>query len=480
MSMISTTRQSRRVQPGAKPLRVDDFQRLDVPLLNPSIRTSQAMAWFNDRVILGTGRAPLGFLGRFTAQQGEQAGGHRADTGGRDQDGAQVLAFDPLTETWDLAFESPIIRGRDGQPRARDRSVRAIGIAQCSGDSAPTLYLGLGSLEGGVVILRSPDGKTFQECPGTGLGMEGDLPSIRTILGWNGRVYTAPTGRNYGRGMFDDNMTDFPMVYECADPMSGRWTPICEPGFGDSDNLSINELAAMGDYLYAATHNPRYGYQLWKTDRVGKPPYRWQKVLERGAWRGPASALPSAMYVFRGALYVAGAIQRQGRGGRDRLGPFPGELIRVNSDDTWELVAGTARFTPSGLKRPVSGMTAGFNDRFTHVFWRFAEYQGVLYLGTSDWRWAPTYLVGRDDLSPAQTDRLREQTRAYRPGAFGLWATHDGAKWQPVTTTGFVGSSETNYGIRELLCTPFGLFVAPTAKMGAGGGGGLELWWGYP
>src|SRR5262245_16417813 len=101
-------------------LSVGDFERVEIPFLNPSIRTSQAMVWFQDRVVLGTGRAPLGFLGRFTGREDQGAGGERADTGGREEDGAQILTFDPAAGHWEKIYDSPLVSGRDGGKRARD------------------------------------------------------------------------------------------------------------------------------------------------------------------------------------------------------------------------------------------------------------------------------------------------------------------------------------------------------------------------
>src|SRR5579885_1450388 len=182
----------------------DDFELLEIPFLNPSIRTSQAMAWFQDRVILGTGRAPLGFLGRFTGRSGGRLGAQRADTGGRDEDGAQILTFNPATRDWKKVYDSPIITGGDGKPRARDRSIRAAFVGQTLSDNRPCLYLAAGSLEGNVVFLRSEDGENYEECGGVGFNLEGDVVSVRAIVSLRGRLYSTPTGKNYSRGMMDD------------------------------------------------------------------------------------------------------------------------------------------------------------------------------------------------------------------------------------------------------------------------------------
>lgn len=466
-------------------LELGDFRLLPITGINESIRTSQAAVWFNDALVVGTGRAPLGFMGRYTARQGPAStpgkggfGSARPDTAAREEDGAQIARFQPSTGQWQLVYSSPLTIGRDGRVRARDRSIRAARVHQAPSDPAPALYVAAGSLERQVVFLRSADAESFEECraPGFGLG-DVDVPSARSIVSLGHRLYSTPLGKNFDRGMFDDNLTDYPIVFEADDPLHGPWRPASQRGFGDPDNVSVNELAAMGDHLYAATINRR-GFQVWRTRPDGRPPYRWTRIVADGAGRGPASSVPSAVCVFRDALYVGGTLQRQGQGGRDRFGPFPAELIRIWPDGHWDLVAGTTRFTPHGLKRPVSGLPGGLGDRYTHVFWRMAVYEGWLYVGTAGWRWMPTYLRGRTDLSAVQMRRLAHETASARGGEFALWRTRDGEHWDAVTTTGFPGGNPHNYGIRELVGTPVGLFVLPTNKFGQRDRGGMEVWWG--
>jgi hypothetical protein len=110
-----------------------------------------------------------------------------------------------------------------------------------------------------------------------------------------------------------------------------------------------------------------------------------------------------------------------------------------------------------------------------------AEYNGWLYLGTSDWRYLPTFLPplaqhSRRDLSRSQLEYLIQCTREYA-GGFSLWRSHEGVRWFPVTTTGFNDNPYT-YATRELTSSPYGLFVATTASRGSMAGGGLEVWMG--
>lgn len=425
-----------------------DFRRLPLPALPPELRISQSVAWFGDGLLVGLGRGPLDGVGA---------------RGQDPQVGARLLRYEPPDGAWSEVWRGPVVNGR-----ARDRSVRAMAAF------ADALYCAVGSLEGQVVILRSEDGRTFVECGAPGLGQgDADIASLRSLVPFRGRLHTAPTGRNRGRGLADDNISDLPVVLATDDPADGRWQPASAPGFGAPDNLSVNELALFAGCLYAATLNRRHGFELWKTDGADGPPYRWHKVLERGAWRGAGNPLPATMRAFGDALYIGTAVQRQGAGGLDQLGPIAPELIRVTADDRWELLCGEPRATPDGLKRPLTGLGPGFGDPFTQTFWRLEQHGQWLYLGAADWRFWPTFLRGRSDLSPARLARLRAAVQDYR-GQYALWQSRDGLAWQAVTRDGLGGGEPEHYGIRELVSTPHGLAVAVAGR----GTTGAALWLG--
>src|SRR4029434_5421994 len=99
----------------AQPLELADFMRVEMTGFNESTRTSQAAIWFRGALYVGTGLAMLGFMGRYTARQGatplageSRFGSMRPDTGGREEDGAQVWRFDPATAEWTLVYNSPL------------------------------------------------------------------------------------------------------------------------------------------------------------------------------------------------------------------------------------------------------------------------------------------------------------------------------------------------------------------------------------
>lgn len=449
------------MSPPSRPgLAAADFTRLPPPPFNPAIRISQAVAWFGGRLYVGGGRGPLreGLL-----REAEDA-----------RLGAEIACWDPAEAAWRRVHESP----PDAAGTARDRSVRAFAAFRAEGDAAPALYAAVGSMTGQVVLLRSADGMRFEECGPPGLGQgESDIAALRSLCVLEGRLFTSPVGKNRGRGWADDNVADLPAVLATADPARG-WQRVSDPGFGDPENESLNELAVFDGRLYAATLNRRAGFQLWKSAPGGDGP--WSLVLERGAFRGPASPVPAAMQVFDGALYIGTGVQRQPGEGTDRFGPVAPELIRVWPDDRWELVAGESRPTPQGLRQPVSGRGPGFGDPFVQTFWRMAVHEGRLYVGGSDWRFWPTYLPrgrrARDDISAVMQDWLRAETEAWR-GDYGLWSSADGRDWQTVTASG-LGGTPAHYGIRELLSTPEGLIAVPAASRGEAAGGGVEVWCG--
>ncbi len=124
--------------------------------------------------------------------------------------------------------------------------------------------------------------------------------------------------------------------------------------------------------------------------------------------------------------------------------------------------------------------------------WAMGVHDGWLYAGTYDWsvmlRWA------RLDQAPDRVRRLiasvGTETILNHEGGADLWRTADGDNWLPVTRQGF--GNPYNWGIRNLVSTPHGLFVGtanvfgPRVAVRDGDGwayqdnpdGGLEVWLG--
>lgn len=138
-----------------------------------------------------------------------------------------------------------------------------------------------------------------------------------------------------------------------------------------------------------------------------------------------------SMQEFQGRLYI----------GTDR----PTELIRINPDDSWDLVVGPPRMTASGYKRPLSGIAGrGFNNFFTGHLYTMAVHDGTLYVGTWDW-------------SQGLEDTPLKGLFNYTYG-FDFFKSRDGVNWSVVDRNGL--GDPKNLAIRNLESTPFGLFVA--------------------
>ncbi|HAA26979.1 MAG TPA: hypothetical protein DCE56_03940, partial [Cyanobacteria bacterium UBA8553] len=283
------------------------------------------------------------------------------------------------------------------------------------------------------------------------------------------------------------NTSGVPVIYESSDPAKGEWQPINEPGFGDSNNRTIFELRGFGDYLYAGTVNNN-GFQIWRTLAEGEPPYHWTNVITDGAGRGSLNQMLVSMMVFKDALYVGTGIQNGGYDHLNNIGPAGAEIIRIDHDGSWELMVGEVR----NGKRPLSGLFAGFNHLFSGYIWKMGVHDGWLYAGTMDWSTILRYtnLSGRPDRVVRLLGQVGIENIVQHRGGFELWRSYDGENWLPVTRQGF--DNPYNYGVRNLVSTPYGLFVGTANPFGPrvakqidgqwtyvdNPAGGLEVWLG--
>lgn len=197
---------------------------------------------------------------------------------------------------------------------------------------------------------------------------------------FKGWLFTSPTGTAGG----NPNATGNAVIYGTTDPAGGTWHEINIPGFGDPRNLGVFEMIGCGDFLYAGTGNPE-GYQIWRTRAEGKPPFEWECVVNRGAFRGPLNQGVASFCVHEGKVYAGSGIQHGGIDRSSGLGPAGPELIRIHEDGHWDLIVGSERETPAGRKYPLSGFRPGFGSFFNGYFWQMEAHDGWIYLGTFDW-----------------------------------------------------------------------------------------------
>ena len=400
-----------------------------------------------------------------------------------------IWRWSPKTKQWKLAFRSPTMIGRNNQEVPRDLGYRGMAVFQGRSDPVPALYVASMStvLRGTAAhILRTYDGEVFEVVSEPGLGNP-QISTFRALQAFDGHLYVPPAGEGVN---FNSNRAS--VIMRSPDPGVGQWEVACDRGFGDTSNNGIFEMVEFNDHLYAGTFNHYYGYQIWKTKANGGGPCQWTKVVERGAYRGPLSEIAMSLCPFNGALYVGSAIQNGGYDRYNLVGPASGEIIRIYPDDSWELLVGSPRDTPTGKKYPLSGLGPGFDSIFAGYIWRMAVYDGWLYATTFDYS---VYLSWAHRPSPTAqklmkqfgTDRLIDTA-----GGFDLFRTKDGINWVPVSRNGM--GNPYNYGGRTLVSAPEGLYIGtanPFAPQSparlasqwvhiSNPDGGCEVWFGEP
>lgn len=139
------------------------------------------------------------------------------------------------------------------------------------------------------------------------------------------------------------------------------------------------------------------------------------------------------------------------------------EILRINPDDSYDVIVGDR---DDEGRAPLSGLKAGFGNFFNGYMWSMGVHDGWLYCGTYDWsvtlRWAiydKAPRMVRDLL-----DLVGTQSIVDNEGGADLWRTADGENWMPVTRQGF--DNAYNWGVRNLVTTPAGLFVGTANVFG--------------
>jgi hypothetical protein len=428
---------------------------------DPQNAYCHAMTYFRDQVFVGTTRHSLALLKLFPPFEPPAMDPWPVKVSNSVQEldmRGQIWRWQASSEKWENVHISPMIPGRNGQEVPRDLGYRGMAVFQGRSDPEPTLYVASMStvLRGMAArILRSVDGVNFSPVSEPGLGNP-NISTFRSMVAFDGYLFVPPTGEGV---TFNSNRVS--IILRSADPVKGQWELACESGFSDPTNNGIFELQVFNGHLYAGTFNHHQGYQIWKTPATGSAPCRWTKVIERGAYRGNLNEIAMSMCPFHGALYVGSGIQNGGYDRNNIVGPAAGEIIRIHPDDSWELVVGTPRRTPDGMKYPLSGMGPGFDNIFAGYIWRMAVHEGWLYASTFDWSVFLPY-AKRPSRAAKRMIRLLGMNQIVRlGGGFDLWRTRDAVHWIPVTKNGF--DNPYNYGARTLLSTPQG-FVIGTAN----------------
>lgn len=428
---------------------------------------AQSMAWWNNHLYVGTGRESLctslfsiwrfaaGFFGQEFADTflpyPPVAADFTCESDGADLSlQAEIWRWSPEDDHWERMFQSPLELDNPGPPPQPGKKVpyeitfRGM-TPHTDTDGTNALYaFGVNS---GVMwdnsrippprILRTEDGVTWTPVPQTPGTFLGDLPfstdhtSYRSPLSFKGKLFVL-SGPIFGQGS----------LIGSADPVRGddAWF-LAAPA-----EMVFYEMAEFNGYLYLGTFNPiGGGYSVVKTRAEGPPPYRFETVVPVGAYHpDPVRASRSvvSMHVFQGRLWVGTASQT--------------EVLRINPDDTWDLVIGPPRLVPTAgggqeWKYPLSGLDSGFGHSLNDHAWQMADVSGSLYIGTYNASVASRH-------HPQHGSNLLHNMGAH------LYRTEDGWYHTALTTNGFselgdLGGGRYDYGIRTMAVTPHGMFL---------------------
>lgn len=345
------------------------------------------------------------------------------------------------------------------------------------------LYAGaLTPLSPNLLVLKSTNGTEWK--------------ALSPVQGYSTRAMVEHNGKLY-MGALPLSGVSAAQLFVSSDPETDGWTKI---EFGETDKKprgNIDLLLSFNNHLYVATALPT-GFELWRT--AGAEPQKddWIQVVDQGA--GDArNEHPWSIGVFKDYIYIGTAIEVAIKSidpSNPIVAPKGFDVIRVDKNDSWELVIGgkpvVATQPTTGVRGlPLSGYPSGFGDITNGYCWQLQAFGDHLYLGTWSWNdlippfvpYIPEILLSRLANSEAIIAGINEflsffspiiVEKMYQIGerfiGFDLWKTEDGIRWEPVSLNGF--DNPFNYGVRILFASSEGKLYVGTANPFEG----CEVW----
>jgi len=356
------------------------------------------------------------------------------------------------------------IRNYETGPVFSTTGFRALQVYRPPGENEPN-YLYAGSASTTPSLWRSPTGERFDWETVWSNPRKG---SIRVMVVHNGILYF-----NFiPGGEIGDGSPGEIWAHDGHDV----WM-VTNDGFGNPDNKGIWTLASFNGYLYASVANLDTGFEVWKLEGPNNEPP--QLVLANGG-SDPANEAAATSLVYKDKLYFGTQVFGGFTSGTAGGGLFKGgDLIRVDADDTMEVVVGPGS---------VSGFGSGFDRSLNAYIWSLVEYRGELYVGTWDQATIYQYVVDYFPESISQlisflvlvsdygnTDSMDSLKRSPTPlsnaleAGGDLYRSPDGDTFTPVMTDGF--GDPYNYGARNMLTVGDDLYVGMANIYE-----GLEIW----
>lgn len=417
-----------------------------------------SMAWFKGKLYIGTNRnflcvenATLDYYfgpGFYSTKPIPEVDcpANRYDLDLR----AEIWQFTPETQGWKRVFQSPETTplppnrlGSDGKDvTARDIGFRNMGVYQDAlyvGGVTSNEYIPENRKTNPPRILRSTDGETFEplmtpleiKINSATVGEEWAI-GYRAMAVYDDRLFVTAGGGLLGDGV----------VLEVLNPSTTAPTTFVQRS---PNTLQIYEMEPFDGELYVGVGDTKnnQGYSVHKMEAQPDGQFTLTPVVTGGAGRGNDVTSVVSMHVYKGRLYV-------GSNGWYTRPPPPSELIRINPDDSWDLVVGLPRLYWEDLsfKYPISGEGDGFGNQFNAHFWRMQCTPSPACHSFNDLRDQPLYL-GTNDFSWALRS-VPDLGLLLSPGyGFDAFGTCDGQYWWNMTSNAF-GDGKYNFGLRTM------------------------------
>jgi len=452
-----------------------------------------SMAWFNNKLYVGTGREvncvtsaesfiKLGAPGLYPPALGDCTPDYHYLPLQ-----AEIWQYDPTTGIWTRVFQSPnSLSTTDNTGNtvatARDIGFRSLSVvteppATPGGPPVTALYAG-GVTSGELFetsqgswppprIMRTTDGVTWKALPQDSGTFLGELTANGTSVY---PIFSIRSGQQLN-GVLFLQVGDFPGVGRVISSVPGM-----NPAGGDNNfqwaspdaaDMPVWILLNFDNFVYAGTGNPPGApsntYSVYKTDGTGTAPYTWTQIITNGAYAtGLVADYAMSLQILSDPTYCPGVgclyVGTDAANEIVRIHPDTTGVVQVDAVDSWDLVVGNPRMTPTGtVVDPVSGIGQYFDNGFTGHFWNMGVGGQGLYLGT--WDWSADHATNLAKGSAPAFSVLWSQEYGT-----DIWRTPDGVHWQFVSKTGLGDGNNT--GGRSFSSTPFGLYMGTARSVG--------------
>ena len=307
--------------------------------------------------------------------------------------------------------------------------------------------------------------------------------SSRALASLNGKLYMATLESGIGGNT--------PYLYESSDPEKEHFKPVIDSSKKDfikdlNPMGGIDSLTVFNNKLYVGISTST-GAQIWRSNSKDPKNNQWTLIGDKGFGDTMNSDVMSTG-IFKNHLYAA--ITKKFP--LSLFMPLGFDLIRIDTNDKWDLVVGGTPIVPScptygKRNKSISCLSSGFNNPFNIYGWQIAEYKDNLIITTYDGSTniktiLQTYLYNKNlYIKKLGSKNYYTIINCYRkiidlickynyPEGFDFYSSKDGCTFTPVVLNGLYNPN--NYGGRTLFKTYDDKLYLGTANPFDG----LEVW----